>query len=222
MVRKLKNKKKGDVALKKVRLKFQMLSAELLEAEIILDECMLSFNERFETGAKPKISEGSQEMIKKEEGSAFNQNQKKKEKERERNKIEHKEILPKDKDVGDLFKKIALKTHPDKLREEDEEDAEYLIELYKEAANAAENGDGMTLLEIAYELDINVKIDPKKEINWLNKKIDSLTGSIEEVKQAAEWVWFHSSGAERLRVEKMIAGQLGFKIKTTSLDKSDE
>ena len=199
-----------------------MLSAELLEAEIILDECMSNFNKRFETGAKGSIVDPSQEMVEREENSSFEKNEEKKEKEREKNKIENKEILPKDKDLGELFKKIALKTHPDKLSDVDEDDAEYLIELYKEAANAAEIGDGMSLLEIAYELDINVKINPKKEIKWLNRKIDSLGDSIEEIKQTAEWIWYHSSGSERLRVEKMISSQLGFKIRVTSPDTSGE
>jgi len=222
VVRKIKNKNKDQIGLKKVRLKFQMLSAEMLETEIILDECMIEFNERFETGVENKTAESSQEIIKKEEKSSFEKNEEKKEREREKNNIENREILPKDKDLGELFKKIALKTHPDRLNDKDDDDAEYLIELYKEAANAAEIGDGMSLLEIAYELDINVKINPKKEIKWLNKKIESIYESIEEMKSTAEWIWGHSDGAERERVEKMVSSQLGFKIRTTSHDTSDE
>ena len=71
----------------------------------------------------------------------------------------------------------------------------------------------MALLEIAYELGIKVKIDPEKETEWLNRKIEMLKQNISEMKSTAEWIWSHSDGAERRRVESMIQDQLGFKIK---------
>lgn len=214
MVRKIKkNKKKSDVTLKKTRLEFQMFSAEVLESEIILDECIDDFNDRFETGRDKKIVEESeaQEIAKSER--SFEKEQERIEKEKEKNREEHKDVLPEDKDLRKLFKKIALKTHPDKLLNMDEDEAEHLTELYKDATAAAEVGDGMALLEIAYELGIKVKIDPEKETEWLNRKIEMLKQNISEMKSTAEWIWGHSDGAERRRVESMIQDQLGFKIK---------
>jgi len=218
MVRKVKHKKskgkkKAEATLKKMRLQFQMTSAELVESELILEECMLDFNERFETGRVSTIVEESeaQEMARSER--SFDAEEKRKDKEREENRVDHEEVLPEDKDLKDLFKKIALKTHPDKLRDIDEEDAELLTELYKEAAGAAEVGDGMALLEIAYELGIKVNIDPEKEVEWLSKKVLTLQEDISEMKNTAEWIWSHSDGAERERIENMVKTQLGFKIK---------
>lgn len=217
MVRKIKKFKKGkkreEAALKKTRLQFQMLSAEVLESEIILDECIFDFNERFETGRKQEIieEEEAQELAK--SNKTFEDQEFEKQKQREENRANHEEILPEDKDLKDLFKKIALKTHPDKLADEEPERAEYLTELYKDAAGAAEIGDGMALLEIAYELNIKVKIDPEKETEWLNKKIEMLQMSIQDMKSTAEWIWGHSDGADRERVESMIQSQLGLKIK---------
>jgi len=218
MVRKVKHKKskgkkKAEATLKKMRLQFQMTSAELVESELILEECMLDFNERFETGRTPTIVEESeaQEMATSER--SFDTEEKRKDKEREENRVDHEEVLPEDKDLKDLFKKIALKTHPDKLRDIDEEDAVELTELYKEAAGAAEVGDGMALLEIAYELGIKVNIDPEKEVEWLSKKVLTLQEDISEMKNTAEWIWSHSEGAERERVENMVKNQLGFKVK---------
>ena len=214
MVRKIKkNKKKSDVTLKKTRLEFQMFSAEVLESEMILDECIEDFNDRFETGRDKKIVEESeaQEIAKSER--SFEKEQERIEKEKEKNREEHKDVLPEDKDLRKLFKKIALKTHPDKLLNMDEDEAEHRTELYKDATAAAEGGDGMALLEIAYELGIKVKIDPEKETEWLNRKIEMLKQNISEMKSTAEWIWSHSDGAERRRVESMIQDQLGFKIK---------
>ncbi len=216
MVRKIKKnkgKKRSEATLKKTRLEFQMFNAEVLEAELILDDCIHDFNERFETGRNNKIIEESeaQEIAKSEK--TFEKEQERKEKEREENREEHKEVLPEDKDLRKLFKKIALKTHPDKLLDLDEDEAEHLTELYKDAASAAEVGDGMALLEIAYELGIKVKIDPEKEAEWLKRKIETLKQTVTEMKNTAEWIWGHSDGDERNRVEKMITNQLGFEIK---------
>lgn len=212
-IKKTKGKKRDEATLKKMRLQFQMTSAELLESELILEECMFDFNERFETGREPKLVEENeaQEIARSER--SFEAEEERKEKEREENRIEHEDVLPEDKDLKNLFKKIALKTHPDKLRDMDDDEADQLTELYKEAAGAAEVGDGMALLEIAYELGIKVDIDPAKEVEWLSKKILMLQEDISEMRNTAEWIWGHSDGAERVRIEKMVMDQLGFKVK---------
>lgn len=212
-IKKTKGKKRDEATLKKMRLQFQMTSAELLESELILEECMFDFNERFETGREPKLVEENeaQEIARSER--SFEAEEERKEKEREENRVEHEDVLPEDKDLKNLFKKIALKTHPDKLRDMDDDEADQLTELYKEAAAAAEVGDGMALLEIAYELGIKVDIDPAKEVEWLSKKILMLQEDISEMKNTAEWIWGHSDGAERVRIEKMVMDQLGFKVK---------
>lgn len=212
-IKKTKGKKRDEATLKKMRLQFQMTSAELLESELILEECMFDFNERFETGREPKLVEENeaQEIARSERN--FEAEEERKEKEREENRVEHEDVLPEDKDLKNLFKKIALKTHPDKLRDMDDDEADQLTELYKEAAGAAEVGDGMALLEIAYELGIKVDIDPAKEVEWLSKKILMLQEDISEMKNTAEWIWGHSDGGERVRIEKMVMDQLGFKVK---------
>ena len=220
MVRKIKKNKKGkkksDATLKKIRLEFQMMGAEVLESELMLEEFIFEFNERFETGRDTSIVEEEEALEKAKTNRTFEDEEIRKEKERERNRAQHEEVLPKDKDLRDLFKKIAIKTHPDKLRDRDEDEIDYLTELYKDAASAAEVGDGMTLLEIAYELDIKVKIDPEKEIEWLKKRISLLKETVSEMKNTAEWIWGQSDGDERKRVENVIQKQLGFKIKETA------
>ena len=65
-------------------------------------------------------------------------------------------------------------------------------------------------------------IDADKEVKWLNKKIIDLEQSILQMKQTAEWIWYHSDGLNRDIVENRISDQLGFKIKTTSSDMNDK
>jgi hypothetical protein len=217
MVRKIKKNKQGkkrsDATLKKIRLEFQMFNAEVLEAELILDDCIQEFNQRFETGREEQIVEESDALEHARNNRSFEKEQERIDNEKEKNKEEHKDVMPEDKDLKNLFKKIALKTHPDKLLDSDEDEVEHLTELYKDASRAAEEGDGMALLEIAYELGINVKIDPEKEAEWLKRKIEMLKETVAEMQNTAEWIWGHSDGDERERVEKLIKDQLGFKCK---------
>jgi len=219
VVRKIKRKKgsgkkREEITLKRARLQFQATSAELLEAEVILEDFMIEFNERFETGRN--IPEEPGEDIQESKSNvSFEEREEAKEKEKEENRQNHEEILPEDRDLRELFKKIALKTHPDALLGEDEERKEYLTELYKEAASYAEVGDGMGLLEVAYELNLKVEIDTAKEIEWLSNKILSLQEDLSEIKNTVEWIWGQSDGMERVKVEKKIKDQLGLKIRTT-------
>jgi hypothetical protein len=227
MVRKSK-KKKEEAKIKKTRLNFQLQKAELFEMEITLDDAIEEFNGRFETGRKREIveprngdEEENQELIEMEEEEEEDFEQEPEE-EVTPEVPDSDEVFGKDRDLKELFKKIALKTHPDKLRDLDGEEREYRISLYKEAANAVKKGDGATLLEIAYELSVVFNIDADKEVKWLNKKIQELQRQIMEIKQTAEWIWYHSDGMNRAVVEKRISDQLGFKIKPTASDTSDE
>jgi len=212
--------KKEEAKIKKTRLNFQLKKAELFEMEITLDDAIEEFNDRFETGRESKIVEPtaaeeveSQEMIESEEEEEYVPPP---EEEITPEEPDSDEVFGKDRDLKELFKKIALKTHPDKLRDLDEDEREYRISLYKEAANAVKKGDGATLLEIAYELSVVFNIDANKEVKWLNKKVKELEHKMMEIKQTAEWIWYHSDGLNKNIVEKMVTDQLGFKFKSNS------
>ena len=200
--------------------------------EITLDDAIEDFNDRFETGRKMEIVEPEPKDEELSESQEMVESQEEDEEEEEFVPEPEEDITPevpdsdevfgKDRDLEELFKKIALKTHPDKLRDLDEEEREYRINLYKDAANAVKKGDGATLLDIAYELSVVFNIDADKEVKWLNKKIQQLEYKMMEIKQTAEWIWYHSDGLKRVSVENMVTDQLGFKIKTNEDDKSCE
>jgi hypothetical protein len=229
MVRKSKRKKE-EAKIKKTRLNFQLKKAELFEMEITLDDAIEDFNDRFETGRKNKIIEPDVDVEEHPESQEMIEAEEQEEEEFVPPPIEEvtpeepdsDDVFGKDKDLKELFKKIALKTHPDKLRDLDEEEREYRINLYKEAANAVKKGDGAALLEIAYELSVVFNIDGDKEVKWLNKKIQELQHKMMEIKQTAEWIWYHSDGLNKNIVEKMVTDQLGFKFKSNSGGMSDE
>jgi len=216
MVTKIKKRSRKEKAkLKKLRLNLQFSKASLAETEIIYEECREEYNRQFivapsnpnpeEKGAEKiddttDISKDVKEEAKKKEGKDAQSNKEEGDKSAD---------IPTDTDIKAIFKKIAVKTHPDKLRDLDEEEVERLTEIYKMAAEASKNKDGGSLLDIAYDLGIEIDIDIEKEVKWIEKKLKKLEGQSLKITQSNAWVWFHSKGKERKKIENFLHKQHG-------------
>ena len=112
-------------------------------------------------------------------------------------------------DVNTVFKKIAQKTHPDKLIKEDTLSSTYKekVDMYKEALGSVENKDWSRVIEIAMELGIDVSDVKNDDSDYLNESIKALTGKIEELKNTYAWIWYHAENKEN--VKQMILQSLG-------------
>ncbi len=112
-------------------------------------------------------------------------------------------------DVNIVFKKIAQKTHPDKLVKEDTLSSTYKekVDMYKEALGSVENKDWSRVIEIAMELDIDVSDVKNDDSDYLNESIKALTGKIEELKNTYAWLWYHADNKENIK--QMILQSLG-------------
>lgn len=184
MVRKIKKAK-----IKKLRYKLKFAKADLEETEMVFEDCMREYRERFRA-LEDKISEKNKEAMGEEE---------------HQKEVPEEEPEIEDQDMKKIFRQIALKTHPDRIGEEvSEGDKEELVELYMRAVEASKAQDGQELLEIAYELDLKFSIDEDKEIDWLEKKSDSIEQDTSKIKQTNAWVWYHASEEERARIEAAI------------------
>lgn len=196
MVKKIKKRTKKQKATSlKLQANLEFSKAELEEAQLIFEECLSKFNEHFykdynkkETQEKPK------------DDLRVPNGQEQEPKDRERDDVD----LPDDEDIRKIFKKIALVTHPDKLRDSDPEEALELTELYKDAAEAASLGDGGELILIAAKLRIRLDIDFEKEVQWASEKIGKLTEKTTNLTRTDAWLWFHSEGPQREKIEKFI------------------
>lgn len=113
--------------------------------------------------------------------------------------------------VRKLFKAIALETHPDKLYGKSEEEIEDKEELYKKAARAARRNDEHELLEIAVSLGITDILDDTEIFLLLDKSMMNLKNKVSQMKNSLFWIWYHSSGNEREKLEKHIEMQFGLK-----------
>jgi len=222
-----RGKKKEKLKIKKLRMELGFSKISIEEAQFIFDECREEFGELFTTKQQkefdkkkpPAAGEANNDNVSEnentdisahvEEDRGDNDSGNDKESSHVEDESEIEEAL-KDKDLKDIFKKIALETHPDRLGSMSEEEKEERIEMYKLAAEASKEGDGGALLEIAYELGIDIEISAYKEEKWLKRKIKKLAKTITDIKQDVRWIWFHTEEKGRPGLEEIIEKQTIF------------
>ena len=102
--------------------------------------------------------------------------------------------IPKEK-VNKVFKKIATKTHPDKL------------------LNQSDKKDWSRVTQIAEELDIDISDVEVDDSIFLEKTIKGMEEKIGELKQTFAWLWEHSNKKEKPQLKKHILNVMGVKEK---------
>ena len=226
MVKKIKKKEK--LKIKKLRTNLIFAKASIEEAHLIFEECREEFDTLYTTKKQKEFEKNNPDGAKKKQGNK-NENtdispdveeqeedldseeeQKSKQESEEPESEEEVEGSLRDEDIKNIFKKIALKTHPDRLGDLNEEEKEEMTELYKTAAAASKENDGGALLEIAYELGIDIDVDPQKEGEWLKEKINKLNAEIANIEHDVRWVWYHSDEDKRASLEDAIEKQTIF------------
>lgn len=91
-----------------------------------------------------------------------------------------------------IFKKIALKAHPDRLLSLPSEEVEKREKLFTSAAAALEDRDILKLMEIAQELNIPVPDLSQEEIISIEKKINDIKEEINRIQSTVIWKWYFS------------------------------
>ena len=100
------------------------------------------------------------------------------------------EVTPVDPQVKKIFRKIALKSHPDRLMGMSEEEIKEKKSLYQKAAAAFEEGDLATLSEIANKLKIDQPEFSTVNLKELENKIKSLKKEIHTIQSTLIWKWY--------------------------------
>ena len=87
------------------------------------------------------------------------------------------------KEINDLFKEIAKKTHPDVSGDENED--------FIEAKTALDENDFSKMLNVANALNIETPEPTFGMIQKLEKEVRVLEKSIDDVRETVIWVWHH-------------------------------
>lgn len=93
-------------------------------------------------------------------------------------------------DIKTLYRKIMIKTHPDKNKGVDDE---YHSDLYKKAVTAKDENDKPTILLVAFELGLKEIYDIDEEhFGSIKKRIAEIDSKKKSMENSPFWIWYHS------------------------------
>ena len=116
-------------------------------------------------------------------------------------------VVPKNKDLKKLYRKIAAKTHPDKTEKGEHPG------VFAAAARAYEEDNIAKLLEIAGILNLELLEIAPESLALLNNNIQMLAQEIHTMKQTTAWAWAKAKTPEdKEKVIKTILCSRGIKV----------
>lgn len=113
-------------------------------------------------------------------------------------KIEDEEVVRfEDKLFKKLFRKIAIKCHPDKLDgSHSEREASFLKKCYEDLNSANQTYDWGLLLKIALDLDVEIPELSQDNIDNINSNTESLKSTIDRFEKSMAYKWYTLSDPE--------------------------
>jgi hypothetical protein len=116
---------------------------------------------------------------------------------------EKEEQIERDKDLYKIYKKIVMKTHPDKVRDES------LVDLFDQATQAMNENDWMTILNIALVLDIKTPEFTDELRQKLQANILEIKTKVKSLHNTAAWVWANTVDENKEKIRKSIRAMMG-------------
>ena len=176
------NEKLLKLKQKKLTSKVSYLRSELEETTLIFQDCLVNFQKEFGSYLEDYSTDKDNPI-----------------------KTELEFDIP-DRQVNILFRRIAGKTHPDKLIHKDISEKEFnkRVTLYKRANNAVKQKDWAKLKDIASTLDIDLTFDEIDDILYLEETTKSLAEKVKELMSTYAWAWAHVQEQNRELLRKQI------------------
>jgi len=176
------NEKLLKLKQKKLTSKVSYLRSELEETTLIFQDCLVNFQKEFGSYLKDYSTDKDNPI-----------------------KTELEFDIP-DRQVNILFRRIAGKTHPDKLIHKDISEKEFnkRVTLYKRANNAVKQKDWAKLKDIAITLDIDLTYDEIDDILYLEETTKSLAEKVKELMSTYAWAWAHVQEQNRELLRQQI------------------
>ena len=117
------------------------------------------------------------------------------------NDVSAEELKP---DIKSLYRKIVMKTHPDKCK--DSKNFDLYSDFYKRAIKAKDNIDEAEIIYIAYKLKLNDVYDISDEhFSSIKKKIKEKEALSSNLNYNSFWIWYHTDNPQlkRMMIEQI-------------------
>ena len=106
---------------------------------------------------------------------------------------------PLPKEYKSLYRKIANKTHPDKIKDDSDKK-----EIFQKVTRAVDNEDYFKLVEYAILLDIDIPEEISLDIGDIDGKIEKIKKEVKVITRGVAWEWYHLE--EESDKKKLIEG----------------
>lgn len=103
------------------------------------------------------------------------------------------------KEYKSLYRKIATKTHPDKIKGDPEKK-----KIFQEVNRAIADENYFKLIESAMLLDIEIPDEISLDIGEMNGKIEKIKNKVKHITKSVAWEWYHME--EDSEKKKLIEG----------------
>tara|TARA_Y100000592_G_scaffold101181_1_gene186486 strand:- start:17046 stop:17642 length:597 start_codon:yes stop_codon:yes gene_type:complete len=91
--------------------------------------------------------------------------------------------------IKKVFKQIAKKTHPDVATAEQ-------AEVFQKAQAAVEEESYSQILQIAKELEIKPHVPTQKDVDLLEKEVETINVVLKNLKETYAWTWYHADSRD--------------------------
>ena len=115
--------------------------------------------------------------------------------------------LERDPDLYKVYKKIAMKTHPDRVKDES------LVDFFDQATQAMKENDWMTILSIALTLEIKTPEFTEELRQKLQANILEINTKVKNLHNTAAWVWANTADQNKKETRKNIRAMMGINEK---------
>ncbi len=116
---------------------------------------------------------------------------------------EGEEQSERDPDLYKIYKKIAMKTHPDRVKDES------LVDFFDQATQAMNENDWMTILSIALALEIKTPEFTEELRQKLQANILEINTKVKSLHNTAAWVWANTVEQNKEKIRKSIRAMMG-------------
>ena len=113
-----------------------------------------------------------------------------------------------DKDMNDLFREIVKKTHPDLNKDLPQEEMEERVDLYNEAVKGKQGGNLRKILQVALELNVQIKNITPEFIQQLRSEIQKMQKNMKQIKNDIMYKWAKSDKTTKQQIFELLTKNL--------------